>query len=314
MTWKRQCSRRNKTGSAVLVVLVMLGTIAALAAIISRSVSTAAVEMIAARATSQSEADLNAGIALGVAAILKLDDKMRSADAVADLANRRINVHITNERGRIDLNVAPAAVLAGLLVAHGVDETEATSLAAAVGDWRGGSASQKLVSAGLGTHLPGLDSFDTPIDGGTRETPKQTIGTRYFLHPTQLASVPGFSHELVRSILPSLTVANASNQIDPFIAPRDVLEALPGTNSGQVDGFIEARDGNSGRDTAILLLGVDKTLVTDTAARGWRLEIVSSSRNGRTRRREAIVVVVKGSDPPFHVLYVDDERQAAGDD
>jgi general secretion pathway protein K len=312
----KQTSQRighHSTGSALLVVLVMLGTIAILAAVVSRAVSSAALEMSAVRAASLSEADLHAGIELGAAAILKLGDTMRSADAVADLANRHLTVHITNERARIDLNVASKSMLTALFVANGVDENEAESLATAVRDWRGGSASQKLVAptSGLATHAPGVSTFDTPIDD-TNGVRKQTIGTRYFLHPAQLASVPGFSKQFVKSILPLVTLANRSNQIDPFIASRGVLEALPGATPGKVDGFINARDGNTSREMAILMLGLDKGVVTDSAAAGWRLQIVSASRTGRKQRREAVIVVGKGDDKPFRVLYVGDIDTQAG--
>jgi general secretion pathway protein K len=300
----------NRAGSALLAVLIMLGMIAVLAAIISRSVSGAALEMSVARASSLSEADLHAGIELGVAAILKLGDNMRSADAFADLTNRHITVRITNERARIDLNMASKTVLAALFAANGVDDNEAASLAASVHEWRGGSASQKLVppapAGGFGTQPQGLNMFNTPIESN-KDIPKQTIGSRYFLHPTQLAAVPGFSKGLVKSLLPFVTVANGSSQIDPYIAPREVLEALPGTTPGQVEGFIQARDGNSSRDMAILLLGVDKALITDTAASGWRLEITSASRSSRTHRREAVVAVIKGDDKPYRILYAGDD-------
>jgi general secretion pathway protein K len=315
MNQTRPPTGSGSSGSALLVVLIMLGAIAVLAAIASRSVSGAALEMSNARAAALSETDLRAGIELGVAAILKLGDTMRSADADADLTNRHLSVHITNERARIDLNAAPKNVLAALLKANGIDENEAESLASAVRDWRGGSASQQLAApsqpGSLATHIPGFGGFDTPI-GETADGRKQTIGTRYFFHPTQLASVPGFSKQLVRSILPLLTLANGSNQIDPFIASRGVLEALPDMTQSKVDGFMEARDGKAGRDTALLLLGLDKKLVTDTAAAGWRLEIVSTSRStGRSLRREAVIAVGQGDDRPFRVLYADDPEAHA---
>ena len=91
-------NHQNRSGSAMLVVLVMLGVIAVLAAAVARSVSGAALELRAARAGSETDSDLRAGIELGVAAILKLGDEMRSADAAVDLTDRRIAVRITNER------------------------------------------------------------------------------------------------------------------------------------------------------------------------------------------------------------------------
>jgi general secretion pathway protein K len=308
----RYLLRNHSSGSALLVVLVMLGMIAVLLGVVSKSVSGAAREMAAARANALSQADLRAGIELGVAAILKLGETMRSADTSTELLNRRISVRITNERARLDLNAAPKSMLAALFAATALDEYDAASLAQAVDDWRGGSASQRLVASApantMSHRLPGLDTFDTPFEG-LKDLPKQTVGRRYFVHPVQLASVPGFSKTLLKSVLPFVTVANGSGQIDPYIAPEPVLEALPGTTSSQVQGFLAARDGNVSRDTALLMLGADKAFVTDTAAKGWRLEIVSAPLNARPHRREAVVALSKGDEEPFRILYTgDDER------
>jgi type II secretory pathway component PulK len=266
--------------------------------------------MAAARSVSQSQADVIAGVELGVATILQLGENMRVADAVADLSNRRISVHITNERARIDLNSAPTSMLSALFVACGADQAESEALALAVEDWRGGSPSQKLGGAQDGNStvrpLPDLNSFDLPMN---RPTPsKQIVGTRYFTHPVQLGSLPGFSKRLVKSILPFVTVANGSSQIDPYIASERVLEAL-GTTSTQVQTFLSARDNNPSQETATLTLGVEKTVLTDTAAAGWRLEIVSTPREGRAYRREVVVAVVKDTEKPFRIVYVGpDER------
>jgi general secretion pathway protein K len=303
-----------RRGSALLVVLVMLGMIAALAAVISRSVSAAALEVSATRASSESEADLRAGIELGVATILKLGKEMRSADAAADLAKRRITVHVTNERARIDLNTANVSVLTALLQANGITQSEADELAANVAEWRGGSASQNLTvpkeEDRLGAQLPRLGGMDTPV-GSEKEAPKQVIGSRFFFHPMQLASVPGFTKTLVRTILASLTIANGSGQVDPTIASARVLEALPGTSPSKVDAFLEAREGNTSRDTAILMLGVDKELITARASDGWRLQIVSTTSGGRTHRSEAVIAVSKSDSEPYKVVYVTDDQDQA---
>jgi general secretion pathway protein K len=299
--------KRDRSGSALLVVLVMLGAIAVVALIMARSVSNAAIEMSTLQARALSEADLSAGIEIGVAAILQLGDTMRSADAAAELLHRRITVHITNERARIDLNQAPTPILTALFAAHGANDNDAEALAAAISDWRGGSASQKLAppqqAQVFGTQLPGLTTFDSDED--SKAAPNQSIGIRYFFHPMQLISIPGFSMALVRSIIPLVTVASGSSKIDPYIAPRGVLEVLPGVTPGQVQGFVDSRDDDSSRDMALLLLGADKASITDTAAPGWRLEITSSSGSGMLRR-EVIIVVTKGENPPFRVIYAGD--------
>ncbi len=310
-------SNQNRSGSALLVVLVMLGVIAVLAAAVARSVSGAALELSAARKNQQTESDVRAGIELGAAAILKLGDEMRSADAAVDLTGRRITVRVTNERARIDLNKANRNVLTGLLKAEGIDDSEAASLVANIVEWRGGADSEKPAGPLQDDHHLGSSagsvSFDTPMGFASKAPPKRTPTLRFFFHPIQLVSVPGFSKTLAKHLFPLLTVANGDNKINPFIAGPEVLNALPGTSNNKVEAFLDARDGNVSRETAIQLLGVDKELLSEEAASGWRLQITSTPRVGRVRHSEAIIGGVSGdSGDPYHVLYVlDDADQYA---
>jgi len=300
----------SSSGSALLVVLMMLGVIAVLAAVVSRSVSGAALELRAARDASETETDLRAGIELGVAAILKLGEDVRSADAEVDLPDRRIAVLATNERARIDLNLADASILTALLKSVGVEDNEAASLAANILDWRGSVSSQQALATNEDVaHFggaPHAGAFNSTTGFQSRATPKQTATIRFFLHPMQLTSVPGFSRAVVKAMLPLVTVASGSKQIDPFIASAGVLNALPDSSSGKVEAFIEARDGNTSPETALLLLGVDKQLLTDEAALGWRLQIVSTRRTGETHRGEAVVAILKDDAEPYRVVYIDD--------
>ncbi len=310
---KRNPHQHHPKGSALLMVLVLLGALAMLAAIVARSVAGSALEMNAERAFSQDEADLRAGVELGVAAILKLGDNIRSAEATAQLAGRRLIVRATNERARIDLNGASSAMLSGLFVAVGVDKTEADSLAAAVEDWRGGSASQKLVAADRTFGPPTqLGSLGAQSDLDARQAPRQIVGSRYFIHPIQLAAIPGFTKELVRAVLPFVTVANGLGQIDPFIAPAPVLAALPGVSAANVEAFRQALDSNTSHDLALAMLAADKALLNEDAALGWRLEIVTVLGSGHTRKKEAIVALLRGEDDPFRILYVADDGETAG--
>lgn len=315
----------SRSGSALLVVLIFLGAVAILAAVAARSVSSAALELSSARSEAQIESDLRAGIELGAAAILNLEDGMRRASASADLSDRRLTVVVTNERARIDLNRAKVDVLTALLKSIDLDQTEAASLAANVVAWRGGdrkepggpmqtdqhfgAPSQSLAS----NSTLGLGSTSSPGLAGKQPSPP-TVTIRFFSHPFQLAMVPGFSMELVRRLFPLVTVANGANAINPFIAAPGVLGALPGVSNSDVDAFVGARDANVSRDTAILLLGADKEMLSEGRAGGWRLQITSKPRVGQTRHSEVVIAGVDGSssDEPYRVLYViDDADQQA---
>jgi len=319
MKGKTAIGTDRTSGSALLVVLLMLGVVAVLAAAVARSVSGAALELSAARVNAESDSDLRAGIELGVAAILKLGDDMRSAEAAVDLSGRRLSVQVTNERARIDLNKAKADVLAGLLQAEGLDGNEAASLAANIVQWRGGAASEGPTTAPQSDHnLPGQPQWASFSSSrvASRQPPKAVPALHFFMHPIQLVFVPGFSKALVRRLLPFLTVANGANQIDPFIAAPDVLNALPGASNSKVEAFLDAREGNVSRETALQLLGVDKELLSEDRATGWRIQITSTPRRaGRIRRSEAVVAAVHGDgDDPYQVLYVAEDTDHLRDE
>ena len=300
---------RSTTGSALVVVLLLLAMVAVLTAVVGRSISGATIEVTAARNTLLADSDLRAGVELAAGAILELGDDMRIADVEAQLAGRRVTVHVTNERGRIDLNKAPSTVLKSMFQAAGADPAESSTLAAGLLDWRGGAAAQGLAppmasaTLGVGAHLPSLASGDTSVEFGGGAAPQQLIGTRYLFHPAQLGSIPGFTPKVISSILPVVTVANGSAQIDPFVASAGVIEAMPEMSASKVEGFIEARTGNTSRSVALLQLGLDKAYVTDTAAAGWRLEISIKDRFGYLRVHEVVIVMAPDGKKPYRVLY-----------
>jgi general secretion pathway protein K len=306
---RAQSDRANsQRGSALLVVLLMFGMISALAAILSRSVSSAAMELSVSRLSLQSGSDLRGGLELAAATAAKLGKDMRSADATVMLPDRRISIRMVNERGRIDLNAASRELLTGLFTNSGVLEDEADVLTRAVLDWRGGSASQKLVANGDDRGFGGFSGFGSGArpSEDMRQAPQRIVGTRYFHHPMQLLAVPGFSKALVARLLPNVTVVSASGRVDPFIAPNGVLAALPGSSPEKADQFREVKNSNTSRATAVQILGVPKEAVTTDAAPGWRVFITSTLRNGQTFRNEAIIAIIKGDSEPYRVVYVVD--------
>jgi len=292
-----------RRGSALLVVVLTLGMLGYLAVIVTRSVSGAAIEMNSARAAIQSEADLRAGIELGVAAIRGAGPDMRSANAVADLPGRTITVRITNERGRIDLNVANVAVLAGLLNISKARAADASTLAKGIRDWRAGfepESVDEVVPNAMNAGFTRRSSANKPATG-------RVVAARLFSHPLQLAAIPGFTPKLMSDIAPFVTVASGSTQIDPFIAPDPVLLALPGISQDRIQDFRNAP--SSKRDAAIRLLGAPATSFTADASSGWRLQIRSRSKSGRERVSEAVIALPKGDSEPYRVLYITEEAE-----
>jgi general secretion pathway protein K len=295
---------RGTQGSALLIVVVLLGTIAALVAAVSRSVSSAAMEAMVMLDEGRAESALRSGIDVGVASILKLGSRVRAADTTVDLIDSQLFVRASNENARIDLNKSPRPLLAGLIQESGVDRRAADALAERILDWRAGPGAQRASDRAA---LPHLGAADDPT---ARSAAVQATAARVFVHPLQLASINGFSDTLVARMMPFLTVANTVGNIDPDLASDQVLAAL-GASPEQIDAFREARRrGATSRETAVELLGIPKSLVTADAAQGWRIEIANTPSSGRVRHSEAVVVLLNNDTQPYRLLYVMDNPDA----
>jgi general secretion pathway protein K len=311
--WKKGCiwSLRNiprlrgTQGSALLIVVMLLGTVAALLMVVSRSVSSAAMEAAVSLDEGRAERALRSGIDVGVAGILKSGLSEHVAVATVDLVDSRLFVRASNESARIDLNKSPRPLLAGLIRESGINAGEADALAGRILDWRTGPGEQE---ANDPTSAPYLGAANNPT---ARTAPGQAIpAARVFIHPLQLASVNGFSNALVARMMPFLTVANTAGKFDPDLASDHVLAAL-GASPDRIDAFREARRrGATSRETAVELLGIPKSLVTTDAAQGWRIEITSTPRSGRPRHSEAVVVLLGNDTRPYRLLYVMDDLDA----
>jgi general secretion pathway protein K len=305
------CSLRNiprlrgAQGSALLIVVLLLGTVAALVAVVSRSVSSAAIEAAVSLDDARAERALRSGIDVGVAGILKLGVGVRVPEAAVDLIESRLFVRASNESARIDLNKSPRLLIAGLIRESGVDPEAADALAGRILDWRAGPGTRQATDR---TAPPYLGAANNPT---AWTAAGQTIpAARVFVHPLQLASINGFSNPLVARMMPSLTVANTVGNIDPDLASDQVLAAL-GASPERIDAFREARQrGATSRETAVELLGIPKSLVTADAAQGWRIEITSTPKSGRVRHSEAVVVTLNDDTQPYRVLYVMDDPDA----
>ena len=128
-------------------------------------------------------------------------------------ADADIEVRITDENGKVDLNQAQAPLLTALLRALGTEQSEAGRLAAAIVDWRdpdlltqpgGGAEDSDYASAGR--------SY------GAKDAPFESVA--------ELEQVLGFTPELYAQIQPLVTVYSSLQQPDPAFASAQVLDAM----------------------------------------------------------------------------------------
>ncbi|HSM12183.1 MAG TPA: general secretion pathway protein GspK [Lysobacter sp.] len=128
-------------------------------------------------------------------------------------AGAQVEVRITDENGKVDLNQAPMPLLTALLRALGVEQMEAGRLAAAIVDWRDPDS---LKQPSGGAEDADYASADRPY--GAKDDQFESIA--------ELEQVLGFTPELYARIHPLITVYSGRPQPDPAFAPAEVLDAL----------------------------------------------------------------------------------------
>ncbi|HUZ74626.1 MAG TPA: hypothetical protein VMU87_16700 [Stellaceae bacterium] len=131
-----------------------------------------------------------------------------------------VAIAIEDEAGKIDLNQAPLELLAGLFEAVGRPEADALLLACRIALRRGSPAPS----------CPQPDDAD-----------RAPVHPALFTAPEELAGLPGMNDRLYHAVADSITVATGAAAIDPEVAPRTVLLALPGATPDMVDAYLAAR-------------------------------------------------------------------------
>lgn len=210
-------SRMHSRGAALLLVLWL---IALLTALVGGFALAARMEhlqgQVLARGVIADEA-ARAGIEYGLVRVQEEDPRLRwVADgrpyrwAFGDAVDE---VRITDEQGKVDLNLAQADLLAALFRQFGTDPEQAQHLAGAVIDWRDGDV---LTQPGGGAEDGDYAAAGLPY--GSKDEPFESVA--------ELQQVLGMPKALYARVAPFLTVFSGRANPDPAFAPAEVLRAM----------------------------------------------------------------------------------------
>ena len=145
-----------------------------------------------------------------------------------------VEVQVTDERGKLDINSTDEQTLLTLLTGNGVEDADAILLAAAIMDWKDpdelerpdGAELQTYESAGLGI----------------------SPGNRPFIMTEELLQVLGMSWDLYVKMEPGLTVYSDAAQPNPAYAPVEALLALPDVTEQDAVNFVAERQSQDSLD------------------------------------------------------------------
>ena len=226
-------ARFRQRGVALILVIWVAAIIAVVAAsfVIERRTETLVV--INSLAIAKAKAAADAGVNRAVVEAYRNDPTAAEAwkrDGVPHdwtFDGSQVRIEMRDESAKIDVNTASEPLLRGLLLSIGLQDDEASSLLDAILDWRD------------------ADSLKRP--NGAEEPEYRAAGLSYrpgnapFQALEELQLVLGMRPEIYRRLAPLLTVYSRLPGVNPTVASREVLLAIPGITSDVVDDYIARR-------------------------------------------------------------------------
>lgn len=152
----------------------------------------------------------------------------------------QVEIFITDETGKIDINLASTELLTGLFASLGMGEDEAMTYAERVIDWRDNDNIKGL---------NGAEDEDYEAEGypyGAKDELFDTV--------PEIQQVMGIDYDMYRKLEPAITVYSGNGNINIAFAPEQALMAL-GVERDEVRDFIEQRNAIEGVGEMLPSLG-----------------------------------------------------------
>jgi general secretion pathway protein K len=288
----------SEHGFVLVAVLWILAALSALATIFSVYLSNSAQALALNDTGLQAEALVSASLELTAYQLSLAGDSARPLQGAFHfrLGDADILVSFVSEASRIDLNLAPKELLAGLFSGLGTDQEDAKQYADRIIGWR---------------TPPKPDSADDEVSlyraAGLAYSPRQAP----FAHVNELALVVGLPPALVDRALPYVTVFSGLPKINALVAPPEVIAALPGMTPSGLKEFLRERPTLPSDMAAIATaLGPAQASATIEKSDFFRVLTTVNFDNGRRTSTE-VVIGLRGEEDPYRVLSWQDDVEAA---
>jgi general secretion pathway protein K len=274
----RSSRRRGERGAALIVVLWGVALIAA--AIIAIGVTSRSESLIGRNALENARARhaAEAAIQLALHRLLSYPRGTHLFDGTAATwhdGTTTVALAIQDEEGKIDLNAASFELILGVLRTAGLDRDGALAIACRIVARRG---------------------FVDPqcLEG---DAPPPAVEPGLMVAVEEARRVIGVGDALYRRLRPLVTVFSGSAAIDPRVAPRDVLLAVPSLSQSYVEAYL-------GRRAQTDDLGElrDRRYFAVTTGRTFAISAVATTAAGGRHRAEMVVRLTWRPEQPFAVL------------
>jgi general secretion pathway protein K len=284
----RRCDRHRR-GFIIVAVLWVLGALATLATVYAVYVIDTAVAFSVHDERLQADALFSASIELTAAQIAAAPGAPPNGRFGFRLGEANVVVDFRPENTRIDLNMAPKQLLAGLFAGLGTQAGLAEIYADSVIAWR--------------TPPDAAASANSPArDFRAAGTPYPARGAP-FPHPAELALVPGLPEMLVDRALPFVTVYSGTPQINIMGAAPEVLAALPGMNPTLLHAVLAQREAEPQNVQKLAaLLGSGQPLATAQGSKAVRVQSRVAFDDGQRMSADIVIFLLDNGSEPYRVL------------
>lgn len=200
-----------------------------------------------------------------------------------------VEIRITDESGKININRASAELLTELFFQQGVDERAALRLADAVIDWRdGGDAPGEF-----GAEIAEYDAAGYPYGPANRAF--QTVD--------EIQQVMGMTQELFANIRDLLTVSGGSGEPSPAFASAEALALLPDMGLAEAEAFVAERRGYHPSEEVGLMMANGELVDLRQVGRTFSVHAKATLDSGTWASVEATVSMGRGMrGRPFQIL------------
>jgi len=292
-----RCAHDNTgiDGFIVVAVLWILLALAALASVFAIYVANTELAVSVNDDSVQADALVSASLELTAYKLVTIrrEDRPTHGAFSYRLGRANVDVDFRSETARIDLNMAPKELLAGLFTALGASYDNALDYADRVIGWRT------------------APSTDTPDKEASLY---RAAGLNYaprggpFGDVAELTLVLGLPPALVEAAMPYVTVYSGRAEINIRDAAPAVLAAIPGMTPSGLATFLGQR-GSLDAQSAATQAGTMQNFVTTEGGRATRVTVGVRFDSGRRIVSQA-VILVGGSEKPYRILSWQDDIDA----
>ena len=223
---------KKQSGVALVLVLWVTILLTVIASSFSLSARTEGVQAKMVFDTTQARYMAEAGLHRAVYELRNPDPEARwKADGrtyTMEYEGAEIEISITDETGKIDINLANNELLMGLFASLGMSEDDAAMFTDRVIDWRDND------------NIKGLDGAED--DDYESEGFKYGAKDALFDTVPELQQVMGITYDMYKKIEPAITVYSGSRNINIAYAPLQALMALGDITREEAQQFITDRE------------------------------------------------------------------------